>query len=334
MWNELCSIRNMLKRTLFGLLLILPDVIFAGNPAQKMQAQSMRIVDRLLDFKIEKVSELSLLKLRKEIQKVQWDYNPNLQFPAKIPRRGNLAAAPMSRRTASCHIAQFRVVVKDLPFAANAEEVATVALHEALCAIGYEDTEYQISVVLSYLAEASDNNRNLLINSNMFSWLPGEPWYTKDVLVAGGVSSVGSGGDITAARMKLQAFIAAMLGRTVDDRFGLSLLSMQVEPQKSKGIVEPELQLGSSLNDGINLKILVPVEIWEKHPKERPRLLKQIVDIILSVFQPVFDKDKLEILSRCGNKELLLPKKRILSVERQVPKLRRKFSTICTKAFP
>jgi hypothetical protein len=220
------------------------------------------------------------------------------------------------RRTASCQIGQDIVYVKANPDPMELKAISTISLHEALCAIGYKDDIYQMSVALSILAELNEATRIRLISSALFRWLPSEPENRLTQLAfAGGISSIGGGGDITAARIKYNVIVRKVSKQTVNESFILSILNTPFEPSADGH----EMSFKIAFGEGPYFRIWVPVTDWELYPEKRNLILDNILSVMNSVFADI--DNPYETIFTCGEDGFTMPKHRSEAMEKLVPKL-------------
>lgn len=275
------------------------------TPAQVLESHSTMIVDQLVKTGIPNLAKLDLKKLAAQIREVKWSDDPTAAMPAIVS----------TRTSAVCYPHRYEVTVKSLPSDADRGDVEMFALHEALCAAGYADLDYEMS---SYMANLRDSGRKDVASDDrliraIFEWpmLIVEP---KLQLAGGGITSTGGGGDLTAQKIKLAALNLLASRVNLDESFVTAWLVTPFEPNEVVSAVGAEtLDIRREFLPGIfgggrsQLKWLVkthsgqwprsayvgfgqwiqlsiPTKTWLENPQAREKILEDIIAVMTSLF--------------------------------------------------
>ncbi len=314
------SSRFILRQWVICSCILFLDLSIASSvpskPSEVLKSFALEIVDRIIGDGHFHINKLSLIKLRQEIEKVDWSFDQTVELPEQYK----------NRRSATCFKGQYKVIVKSLPLDFKSQDLPILALHEALCAVGYRDDDYQISVALGAFSEVPASEKKYFIEWGVLFWIPENPVYNWKIELAGGVSSVGSGGDLTAAQIKLQLLIFAKKRSRITNVFALQILNTRFEPSVDGRTLDFEYHFKMVGEKGSSLIFFLPVQVWEQSPNQRTEILTKLHNIFNSFhsskpYSQWEAQEEFEELYRCGQFAFNLPKKRSIEVLPKIPQI-------------
>lgn len=174
------------------------SVAFAvtGTPNEIFRPLSKDHVEKVLARGIKKIGKLDLKKLSKELDKVEW----------RTFDLGFLAGSG-GVRTTSIYLVEKKMVVINILALNNLVgkpvHINSLALHEAMGALGYEDENYDLSSAISFLATTHlENLVTLSYVKNIFSNFTISKENRLYAAKSGGSTVVGGGGDAVIIELK------------------------------------------------------------------------------------------------------------------------------------
>ncbi len=254
-----------------------------------MGDQSTVIVHRLRESGIQKIGDISLANLEREIRTIRWLPLNGLP-PKEITRNRHSAYYEMSGRE----------VHESMQLPPDLDSLRTqLELHESLGALGYPDQQYQFTTALSIIdgMGAASINRTAMIKeygSSLFK-------YQQIASMTGG-SSVGGGGDITGLDVKTQVLKSILASNSqVSMQFLKDFPSAIFEPfydskhqiiwfqyfYRSASVVKDAGPLvGAAQRDGYQelIKLHFPSLIWQNEPIKKPVIIDQLAKLVLSLY--------------------------------------------------
>jgi hypothetical protein len=184
---------------IFLFLLNVASALAEGkSPNDTFRPLSKKHVEMALEQGYEKIGKLSLSKLLKELDTVEW----------RTFEIGFLSGSG-GKRTTSIYMVKDRMVVINMIALQNLVgkpvPLYSWCLHEALGALGYDDENYEASSSISFLASNNDAGFENLTsidfvkyNFDSFKRSKKEKFYQ----LAGGSTVIGGGGDATLIQFK------------------------------------------------------------------------------------------------------------------------------------
>ncbi|MDO9181205.1 MAG: hypothetical protein Q7U04_02295 [Bacteriovorax sp.] len=166
-----------------------------GTAGEVFGPMSKQFVETLLDRGIIKIGKLDLEKLLSELDEVQW----------RFMEEGFLMGSGGVRFT-GIYIVKNKMVVINIPGLELLQKkpvpLTPWTLHEAMGALGYEDENYELSSVISFVAQ-TDEDTPIPVDfvKNKFSKIDRRQ-SDRTYLLAGGATVIGGGGDAVLVQLK------------------------------------------------------------------------------------------------------------------------------------
>lgn len=255
----------------------------AADP--KLKESSTVLIDELLKSETQ-IGKLNLADVRSQMNDIQWISQEDYQPPAHAE----------GRASANCLYGQ-KVVSSPMKLSELYDSSMDVlALHESLCALGYRDKDYDLSIGLSILSKSKDTPNFNLMLEQMPAGIFGSS------LEYGG-TSVGGGGDLVALTIKYDLMNTFLRHPDlISDLSSLTFLShFVIEPEynPSKQQVRVEIR-----EDGTS-SIYVPALLLSEKPREKGKILDEVESIVLSLIRllntQTFDEHK------CNGSSIQMP---------------------------
>ncbi len=267
-----------------------------GSANEVFKAISVKYVDDILATGSTHIGELDLRVLKKELLEVKWHAIDGIFLAGSGGHRGAAVYVTSTKSVYVNILSVNNMVGSQVSF-------YPWALHEALGALGYKDENYELTSVISFIAETkSVQNKNILqrrenIGAEIFSKNPSKR--SSDVIYdtsEGGVTVIGGGGDFFTSYVKLELLkalneLAKELSLEMDGllykRAMKNIIQMQIEfEQKSLGV---ELNQTDYLFD-LEKETLYFEKNFEHAPELASRInfIQILFDIGVSLYQNDF----------------------------------------------
>ena len=293
----IAGVQSTMTRIFHGLLLALTLVPFSptfGAPTQESHygVLATQIVDSLLTrFPTCKVDAFDFCQLRRKIEEVKWETAQRFAPPETAGTRSSAYYLPSEKR----------VVVSPFLFDSANSEVPTLALHEALGAMGIDDRHYQLSLMFALVARTSpDDIKTDFILQLLRIMVPARPFHDQRIALAGGggSTSVAGGGDVNALLIKYEVLLHLLKSSAeFYPSFFVWFLNHPYEPSYDDTDQWIRLQPGSSIWPLYST--VVPIHIWINKPQLRKQMIRELSEIAEATEQKD-GKLKFETLHRCG----------------------------------
>lgn len=213
---SLCEAREQQSLSEDGFEYWIQNSIESPQTTAYLSSKATQIIDVIISSgRYSKLGDLDLVALRKEILTVKWRAYIGKSFSI-----GNKGA-----RSSAVYSVERRLVVvsREEWFTMDEAIRMEIALHEALGALGYRDEKYQITTCLTLLASLIFSEENkYLVESQIIASKLSSLWSVaiashsimeipktdkSPVMLAGGISLTGGGGDEFGITMKYLALI-------------------------------------------------------------------------------------------------------------------------------
>ena len=187
------------------------------------------VIDSLTQTGVTKIGNLNLNQFRAAASRVRWN---EIDAPPESVQSG-------SRESAYYEPGQVYIRPAD----ASTASLPQLELHELLGALGYDDSNYQLSGALEQLASMSPSKeRNRLVA------LWGRSLFSGRMRLAGGATSVTGGGDLGAIALKSEVLkLILSVGRVAQDSFMRIYPRIGFEPGRTNRV---SLQYSSAQSPG------------------------------------------------------------------------------------
>jgi hypothetical protein len=244
------------------------------------------IIDQLEATGISKIGQLDLRQFRAAAARVRWS---------------EISEAPESVQSGSRESAYYESGrVHMAPTDTNSASLPQLELHEVFGALGYDDSNYQLSSALEQLASMPDSSERRRLVS---VW--GRSLFSRRFRVAGGTSVTG-GGDLGAVSLKSQVLkLILNEGRVVRETFVNIYPRIAFEPSRVNRVSLQYLssQSANRRSKSESMTILFP------RGSNDPGLVQEIARKITEIF-PAYDGQETETFrpSLCSSGTVTFPK--------------------------
>jgi hypothetical protein len=279
-------------------ILAAPGVAISGEVQNPVSVETVTIVrekstlilDKLLSLGINKVKGLDLVNLRNQIPQVRWR--------ALAP--GETVPDFVGHRTSAFYKTGKKIVtILANPQHINDWVIATIALHESLGALNYDDRNYQISMgLLSMVLPKGDDPQAQ--NKRAFR----ADHLVQVAMLDGGATSVGGGGDFIGLLAKIQTLYligaqggAGLLAEVPQvfryqknpnatlDYFG-EFMKMDFEADYDK---DSDLHISFDKRGGLVLNI--PARFWLNSSESDKQTRNALAQVTISTIEALFIKE-------------------------------------------
>lgn len=280
----------------------------------QLEAISKEIFDRVQAHNITNIGAVSLAELQEKLANVEFKTFNEGEREGWGPR---LSAYYLAGAVYSSE--QF-----------DSEEespLALLSLHETLGASGFNDNEYEKSIILKLLSVLPEDKREILLDSEMTN---GQFGVNGSIYASGGTTVIGGGGELSSAWIKY-ILIKNMFNNHIDKSENTSLaidfiLNLPFEPadnldSPSLGIREidngQKLYLKSFERIGKNFvfsrpTVYVPRNTLDLDTARFYELLNDLSKYVLSLMRAnikFYDSNLHQTLAKCNGRKLLINKK-------------------------
>jgi len=161
----------------------------------ELRVHGERLLDRLISQGHPKIGKLDLLQSRAQMAKIKWSVQTDEKFPASARNRQSAFFEP------------FQVTAAKELMITKEGELEVLAVHEALGALGLQDSDYQLSLNLRFLSVTEDPG----LQASFRALIAHNSRITEDQEMfarsGGSGTSVGGGGDLRAIFFKQKVLL-------------------------------------------------------------------------------------------------------------------------------
>lgn len=314
---------NLSGLTLFGATLAPTP---ATSPAETLKSHATVIVEKLLQDGHQRIGKLDLKLLVGRIKTIEWKDDPTIKMPDVVS----------TRTTAVCYPWMYKVSVRSLRPDIDRQSLEMIALHESLCAIGYQDLNGEMSTYMAILKESG--RKEIAADDPVVQALFDSPiLYHIPKLYSGGVTSIGGGGDLTAQKIKYEALLMLNKRMRLNESFVMAWLITPFEPNEEMTAVHVEslafarytFQASNNNSQSMSrwlymaetgkwpgsvyvgssqwVKVTLPTKLWRNNREARRQILEDSIAIMNSIFIANEKEQPLRIYRIDHNEAYVMP---------------------------